>query len=343
MFDTIACLISGVVIDPSVFQGQAVTEDLETGKVTARMWLNPREGYAPNVTYWAEGQVLKIEASLSKMAGLDPHENMTSEHAEQALDLIDRFVQQTFGSLPSVREWTCQRIDYCWMWDCGRDISAYMTMLKSLRIGGMTRDVYDDGVVFKQGNRWIKFYMRDNMLRFEVSNYKQAVRYMCKRWFVCERTVSELVHTGRSLYMMALYLDKLGVDALPIARASLLSRLRDVYGSSASSAFYALTVIHEFGSASHTTLKLISSSSFYSWRKRLNDDGFVIVVDDDVVDVVQIGRLSLPNVDIDRNLKSSVGAVFSLPSPKNLPKKLGISGSVKIPRKLEMQYGVVNT
>ena len=344
MYDTIACLLSDVTLDESVFQGQSITEDLETGQVSARMWINPRDEYAPRVTYWSGGSVLKIEASLSKMAGVDPHENMTDVDVRRAIDLIDKFVFLTFGPLPSILDWSCQRIDYAWMWDCGKDASAYMTMLKDLRIGGMTRDVFDNGVVFKQGNRWVKFYLRDNVLRFEVSNYKQAVKYMCKQWFGCERTVREMVHAGRSLYVMALYMDKLGIDKLPVGRASVMSRLRDVYGSSVASAFYAMVLLHEFG-ASALSMKLISSSSYYTWKKRLSDDGFVVLIDDDVVHVVQSITLSLPVVETIKNLNVYTGGGSS-PSPSvNLPKFSGknlglVSGSQKVLEKLEMQYGM---
>lgn len=342
MYDTISAMRTETVLDAGLFGGGSVVEDFDTGQSHARLWLNPSgDGYAPRVTYWPDGRVLKVEFSVPKLAGCESTENPTPDEVELALDRVDAYLDQHFG-VSGVRSWLCQRIDYAWMWDVGTEIGTYMQMLSGLRIAGTVRQSYGkDGVVWKAGNRWVKFYRRGETLRYEVSSYKRAVKYMCAEWFDCVRTVDELVHEGRALYVLAYFWEKLGLHAGTYSsEASLLRRLRDVYQRGVSGAWYALTLMREFGVDAYKS-DLISANNYHTWKRRLLDDGFVVIVGDDVDVCDAVSVLSLPVERVVENLKLSPRGASLSPS-KNFPNFVTASSSGKNLQNLEVLNGLHN-
>ena len=264
--------------------------------------------YAPRVTYWPDGMVLKVEFSVPKMLGdvLNP----TEEDKERALTLVDAYLEREgFGDLPSVRRWVCQRVDYAWMWDVGEHLPAYLDMLSRLNVSGMNKQAFKgEGVVWKAVSRWIKFYDKSKeqqssggWLRFEVSNYAASVRYMCDAWFGCERVVSEVVRVDRAVDVLTRMWRKLGLDGEQYrSELTLLADLRRVYGSSVASAFYVLHCMNTFGSVS-VKRGLLSSSTYHTWKRRLIDDGFVMIVGDDEHEIAprSLPVLKLPSQNLD--------------------------------------------
>lgn len=284
-----------VALDESKFQGATVKLDLETGESERRFYHNPTTEYGPRFTYWPGTNTLKVEFSVPKMIGLSPEMNVTVQHIEQAFDRVDAAIKALAGDLPSVRSWSCQRVDYTVNVRLPGLVPVYLARLANLRVSTWVRQPYSGGVIWKTKGtrgRWVKFYAKTpDVLRFEVSNYRDAVRYMSKRWFVCERTVSELVRPGRALYVLAHYWTMLGLAAPWGAAERETIRLREVFGvRSLGAARHALECYRLHGAESYKSLALMSKASYYRWLKLLRDNGFLMSVSNRK----QMGRVDLP-------------------------------------------------
>lgn len=292
MYDTVACTIEiapSVKLTSASWQGKAVTEDLETGGQVIRRWLNPRgDGYAPRLTYW-DGGILKVEFSVPKMVNAT---NPTERDKEHALDLVNAYLRSELGViLPDVRDWRCSRVDYAWTFDTSpRPAREYLHMLEGLQLRSARRHSFKgDGVVWKSRGRWVKFYDKrrlddhagDHALRFEVSNYRSAVDYMQKKWFACDdKTVREMLQPGRALYVLAVMWSRLGLDVSEYSHdGSLLVALRECFGGSAAPAWWILTLYRTYGRDA-VYLDLVSASSWSEWTRRLRDNGFLAVSDE---------------------------------------------------------------
>jgi len=343
MLDTIAALIEPPAWLPdSLFSGGTVTEIFSSQEVTARLWLNPEKdaAYAPRMTYWravasdADGVpatgYLKAEFSIPKLLGGDLRDNPSDEQIQQALNQVDDFLRMTFGHLPGIRLWTAQRVDYAWNWKLGPVLPAYMSVLAKQRISTWSRHPYDaaEGVVWKSRSsrgRWVKFYNKalemglkspdEFTLRFEVSNYRDAVKYMAVKWFGCERLVGEMERCGRALYCLGVHWDRLGLgvsDSFGHDEHQLM-RLREAYGRKVSTAYYALRLIREYGPQAYAApLRLIAKSAYYTWRRKLLDGGFLVEQEGkDVVVRQALPALHLPAQETFEKLSKSGFLVVS--------------------------------
>jgi len=391
-------------ITTEVFEGDG-------SRVQVRLFRNPsRDGvYEPRFTYWVPEDEethktgwLKAEFSVPKMArrrpgetGLSLLDNPTEDDKELGLDRVDALIQQYFGEQRGIRTWKAQRVDYAWNWNVGPLIVVYLAVLQSLRLSTWSRHPYDaaQGVVWKSKGtrgRWVKFYNKGlqlrssldeatdildaaapGVLRYEVSNYKDAVKYMAARWFGCDQVVGELLHPGRSLYVMARFFDKLGLhDGSVGAEEYLLYRLAEHFGPTrASTAWYVMTLHSRYGNAAFSDLELIKRSTFYSYIKELRENNFLqsqssefnafnddnnnddynnndYINDDDDIIKEQLPKLSLP---IHEAFQRAENLGYLMPAPnkkkgldaaKNLQNLLGIQPGVALP--LTIEQGVSN-
>lgn len=308
----------------ALFQGAITQERFGTKDAVVRLYRNPTkdEAYAPRVTYWrnmvrdhesysigsaeelpddvGETGLFKIEFSVPKM--LHDRElltkNLTSEQIEAALDQVNLYLTG-FADLPDVREWRLQRVDYAWMWDVGDLLTAYMSVLHKLRISSWSRHPFDaaEGVVWKSRStkgRWVKFYNKTKelgidgaqVLRFEVSNYKDACKYMAEGWFGSDRVVREYLHPGRALYTMAAQWDRLG-----LGRSDHIGhdeyrqqRLLDVFGKRWMQAQAHIQLIRDYGTASFRDLGLTSEWSYHKYKRELIEHGFLLTTEDDILE-----------------------------------------------------------
>jgi hypothetical protein len=346
MIDTIAALIVPPQSLPDhLFTGGSIQSDFGDTLAQARLWRNAAKDapYEPRVTYWRDygtregaklsdvkprtyvgedGEIredcglLKIEFSVSKLLGLSPLVNVTDADVQQALDTATQFVTRTFGTLPDVREWLCQRVDYCWNWEVGHYLSAYMSVLDKLRLKACSRHPFEatGGVVWKSKSmkgRWVKFYNKSKesgqtsssgeVLRFEVSNYSKACVYMSKHWFgLARRLVGEMVRPARALYVMSRQWDELGLgnDDDYGHRELLDVRLRDAFGlRHLPRASYALQMIERYGVRCYADdNQYMSKTSYYRWRKLLSQAGLLRHVHDETYapDLRALSSLHLP-------------------------------------------------
>lgn len=263
LVDTVAVMVLlDRALDDRLFQGRAETVDLDTGERGLRLWSNPPDGeYGPRLTYWPQSWSLRVEWSLAKM---------DVRATERYLDRL--------GLCVNLERAQVQRIDYTADLDVA-SVPLYLKQVQSLSLRSWSRQVFPgQGVVWKGGSRWVKFYAKakEGKLRFEVSSYRDSVRYMAGRWFGCERTLGEMVQPGRGLYVLAYYWDLLGLGRARASEVAELDGLRDAFGvRNVAAASHALRCVREHGTESYKSLNLISKSSFYRWKRELAEQGFL--------------------------------------------------------------------
>lgn len=268
----------------------------------------------------ADGEVmtdhglLKIEFSVPKYLGLEYDANPTEEEVATALQKATDFVHHTFGDyLPHVSSWICQRVDYTHNWHVDTYLAAYMSVLDKLRFKNYSRHPFEamGGVVWKSKStkgRWVKFYNKtreqgikstDEVLRFEVSNFSNTVKYIAKAWFGNERYVGEMVKFPRALYVMCRVWDELGLGKGDEYghREMLDVRLRNAFSlRDMPRASYALQMIERYGVRAYSEdAKYMSKTSYYRWRKLLSQAGLLTSINDnDSVVLKALEALHLP-------------------------------------------------
>jgi len=291
-------------LSSSLFQGGVERQAFDTGEVDRRLYRNPSGSeYGPRVTYWDTTRTLKVEFSAQKMGGT----------VGQALDAVDEFLRDTFGELPGIRSWSVQRIDYAADLAVGDKLPLYVAALEQAQIAGCTRHPFSGaGIVWKsrgRRGRWVKFYTRaDGSLRFEVSSYKDAARYMAERWFGCERTVEQMVKPGRALFALSREWERLGLGGDVFGHeVGELDRLRAVFGlRGVSSARYVLELHREFGAEAYRGLGLVSKATYYRRLAELRAEGFLVEGDErEALKAIELPCESVFDAIGARNLKSS--------------------------------------
>lgn len=299
--------------------------------------------------------LLKLEFSIPKMVENDPLKTITHKQALQALERVTDFVRShVYKDAPHLLEWTTQRIDYTWMWNTSPNLRAYMAVLHNLRIGGMSRHPYEasEGIVWKAGNRWVKFYNKNKeagiisvdieMLRFEVSNYKDAVRYMASEWFGNDRTVANMMLPHRALWCLSYLWDKLGLGRADHYGAEELldHRLRKEFGESVAAASWALRCVRLYGVSSYKEgIELMSSNNYHTWQRRLKEKGILLTRDDggDVVNLEALPALALPAKIIFRNLAEQKNRELH-PIADREEKRLTIAALLQCDSRSESRY-----
>ncbi len=291
MIDTIAALITlSKPVDEALFNGRVDQVDLRTGIAASRLFRHSTDAaYAPRVTYYPKTQSLRVEFSVVKMAASNPLGDVTPEIVNTALDRVDAWISSTFGPLPSVRTWKVQRVDYAVNLHVGALLPHYLSVLNSLHLSSSSRFPHPTGVLWKSGGsrgRWVKFYdkarecgdLAGGVLRFEVSNYRDACDYMARKWFVCPRIVQEFVQFGRAAFVLAHIWNALGLGHTDLyeRREFVLARLRDTFGQrNVAVSAHALMCIQQHGTRAYGDLHLISKSTYYRWRTDLAAHGFL--------------------------------------------------------------------
>lgn len=310
----------------------------------------------------ADTGLLKIEFSVPKLLDLGS-ENPTEADIARALSVATDFVRERFDpDLPHLSEWGCQRIDYAWDWPVVDALPAYMSVLHKLRLKNYSRHPFDasEGVVWKARGargRWVKFYNKtlemegkrsprmkraarvDEVLRYEVSNYRDAVKYMAERWFGCRRSVGEMAQPGRALYMMSVIWDTLGLGRSDEYghEELLLSRLRDAFGlSQIGTARHVLSLITDYGTAAYDeSVNLVSKSAYYRWRTKLLEHGLLTVSDTQVV--AALPALHLPTETVFADCVTSAQNLGKPDMPtENPPEK--IPGNLSQTAALRLEY-----
>lgn len=304
MYDTIVAYTYARNINADAFDGEAVYEDYDTGRMSGRMWLNPAGDaeYLPRFTYFPFSQVLRVEFSLEKIA--QAYRVIHPKTVDEALNQVDMHIFDAFGlSLPSIREWHCTRMDYVWTWLVRPDVATYISAVRDVHLSWMSRADFDtSGVAWKNKSRWVKIYDKSKeasldgeWLRFEVSLFKKGVQKAADKWFDCEYTVDEMLHPARALFVLAKYLEMVGLhrDVVDMDLPE-MARLRDAFGArGAASAYWHLCMIRRLGrDAKHSDLS--SQQSVSVWTRRLRDAGFILSVDDKAAPLTHLDGLKLP-------------------------------------------------
>lgn len=336
MYDTVVASTQIDLHDESMFTQQSVTDGV------VRMWRNPMKGtYEPRLTYWRDvsgghGR-LRVEFSIPKMLGIELT-NPTQDEVLVALHRVNKFLERLAPYLLSITDWQAQRIDYAWNFEPTEGVAAYVALLQGLWLGRMSRHPHPEaeGVVWKSrqnNHRWVKFYNKSReagsdgtpVLRFEVSNYRRSLDYMCQHWLGCGRSVGELLRPGRALYVMARIWSRLGLFAATYsASGGVLVKLKELFGNGAAGAFYALMCITTYGADTHKVYHLMSDNSYYMWKRKLSEHDLF------VLSSATLPPLSLP-------VRETISELLSLPQDlSNLPHSLPVPSSKNLPKNWEM-------
>lgn len=276
MYDTIHCYLETTDCEVSLLDDYQYVDSSVSGERLIR-------SRRSDVYIAYSDGMLRVQFSIPHLLDV-VYENITTEMAGQALDIVDAELR-AYGDYPSVRDWTVTRVDYAWNFHV-QDCASYLVMLRELH-HKYPRIQYPDGegVLWKASSRAIKFYNKarqvgrgdpQRTLRFEVSNRRMAIRYMCKHWFNCERTVAQLLQPERAAYVLHRFWYELGLhheDAF-VSRDALLYQLQEAFGSSALAAHTALHLIATHGAAAHKQA-LLTRSQYYRWRDKLREHAFL--------------------------------------------------------------------
>jgi hypothetical protein len=267
-------------LDTSVFDGARIVND--GGQHHTRYWMT-RDGIHLNYRISSDGDMLSIEFALSQYTNTPRHENPTSRDYHKALNRINEwFFLHLHDDIPDIRTWTVDRIDYAYNFTVDT-VAPYIMMLNQLHLGMMSRSNHEHGVTWKNANRWVKFYDKGkqlnepvSVLRYEVTNHRAAVRYMCKHWFGCARTVAELCHPMRALYVLSRMYEALGLAQAETyqGNVSLHTRLAALYPTQVATALGMYILITQYGSEAHT-YALTTRGTYYRWLRTLRTHGLL--------------------------------------------------------------------
>ncbi len=299
MIDTLAATIP-IRLDDNLFDGLSLTRKIkrETGEVDdfVRHYNLAAMG-DPRLTYYPEtmaGPRLRFEVSLPKLLGLPPV-ILSQSQVDEALDLIDAYIYEQYIDAPPVREWTCKRLDAVYAWSTEEDTYSYILAISQMNIGSYRRTPFGpEGVVWKSGAgyRWVKFYDKSlevqqnhkqkdrapGVLRYEVSNYRNSVNYLAKRQLKIPQTVERMTRRDVSYFILSSFLERLGIHEKSFGEEqALYVDLLRFYGSrSAATVKVFLDHYPDMGIDMYRVEpRMMTSSTFYRWKKILIDDGFL--------------------------------------------------------------------
>lgn len=345
MYDTIAAIIPCPSwLQPSMFDAGSLTVRIgDEEDHHWRYWRNPEidGAYEPRFTWWPSSEQmngakvldngwLKCEFSIQQMYIQELHNrkdgvdhdteylgNLTQRQAEIGLCGVDSLMGVAFGGeLPTIFDWSCQRVDYSWNFNVGKVLPVYLSVFEHLRLSTYSRHPFDaaEGVVFKgrgSRSRWVKFYNKvrqlynllgvrvapeEHILRFEVSNYKDTTRYMADAWFGSDRTIREMVQPGRALYTLARMWDMLSLtESEGYGREEYeLFRIAEVFNTRRrGTAYYVLCSWRVLGNDAYR-LGHVTKSTYYRLKRELKQLGFLVSVGDGVDDREPLPALHLP-------------------------------------------------
>lgn len=288
---------------------------------------------------------LKCEFSLQRMYIQELHnehglvddtvylDNMTQAQAMRGLRAVDEYLRSNFGMMPSIHTWKCQRIDYAWNFEVGKLLPVYLSVVEHLRLSNYSRHPFDaaEGVVFKgrgARSRWVKFYNKvrqlvallgtkvspdEHVLRFEMSNYKDATRYMADKWFGCDRAVGEMVHPGRCLYALAKMWEMLSLTKSEGYGRSEYELFRIAEAFTTRRRGTAYYVLHSWRVLGLDAYKLghVTKSTYYRLMRELKELGFLASVSDDVDEREALPALHLAFDEYMKQLEDAYNLGFS--------------------------------
>lgn len=279
MYDSLKAHIRlNTKLDISCFTHHRGIDDLRSDSIVYRHWI-ASDGIHLNYRHqpMIDEGILSIEVPLAQWTKTDRAANPTQKDYNKALSRINGWLHDHLphDDIPCITTWTVDRIDYCYNFDVA-DVDTYLMMVRALHCGKLSRVEHEHGVTWKNDSRWVKFYDKGQQLgdgthtlRFEVTNHRAAVSYMCKRWFGCARIVSELLHPMRAWYVLSRFMSELGLNNPDVYQSDvvLMQRIHTLYPTRTAIAIGMLYIIRTHGSSAYTQ-HIINRSSYYRWLKR---------------------------------------------------------------------------
>ncbi len=293
--------------------------------------------YLPHIEYMRKASDprtgrLNVEFSLPKWAGIDLLDNMTTSLAREVCKEVSHYISDILDTSIDVLNFKVNRIDYAWNFDMASDLHVvkYIKLFKQLRISRMSTTHYGmNGVTWLNRSRFraVKFYNKSreqkrldrHVLRFEVSNYSPAIRYMSDKWFDGNDDLDTYLKYRIALYLLLhVWIDKLGInDELFIGKDDLYNEMYDQFGRSAGTAHRVHTLYHEYGTEAYKS-GLVPKVTYYKWTRLLKLSGLL------ERSTVSMSPISIPT---DFHLSQNLGIPFDARAEdvlKILQENLGI-------------------
>lgn len=293
----------------SAFTGRSMAQDMHKERVVgekARWYTKSYERMVvPRVTWMPETKLkelhdedigfLDIEVSIPKMLDA-PSVILSEKEVDRAIDYMSEYLEHlNIIGLSPVREWKCIRLDTCYAWETAGLTRAYIAALGTMSLPTYIRTPFEtEGVLWRNASRWVKFYdktreqkLKDyGILRFEVSNLKDACSYMATRKYDIPQTIHAMTRREFVYDVLVEWLGKVGVRGQSFGHDDvLLSRLkRDFGGVRTGTAYVFMQFYERYGNElykpeSEGGFGLLTKSTYYNYLKELKLKGYLPVSD----------------------------------------------------------------
>jgi hypothetical protein len=184
--DTIKISGDVVGLSPAAFTSTHLVTGKD-GRQFGKFVYNGRK-HEPRVTYYPNTERLVVECSWPKFIYGD-NARLIDDPA-LAIETLSLWLHRKFGLSVNVGDWHVIRIDYAADWVVGAMLPIYIEAFQRTQLSSHDRSDYEhDGVMWRSQSRAIKFYnktseqgfkeMASAVLRFELSHYRDSVRYIC--------------------------------------------------------------------------------------------------------------------------------------------------------------------
>lgn len=270
--DTIRITGDDVGVDPAKFTRVIESSEIGGNKPHTRLSYQGKPN-EPRLTYYPHDARLTLEVSWPKFAY--GHNVRVIDEPRLPIGMINNWLRW-FGVSADVGAWRVNRIDYAADWCVGSDLPFYIEGLQKCLLSGHDKSDYESGVMWKSQSRAIKFYNKTleqgitaldgAVLRFEVSNYRAGVRYICSSQGVVN-SLADLSVPSIVKSVLTQWLEKC-IPAGFGADESLRARVYAAFGHRAGAALEHLRLINELGTKAYW-LGFTNRSSYYRYKREL--------------------------------------------------------------------------
>lgn len=276
--DTIRITGDDIGIDPAKFTRVIESVGIDGRKPHTRLAYQGKPN-EPRLTYYPHDARLTLEVSWPKFCF--GHNTRLVDEPRLSIGMINNWLRW-FGVTTDVGLWRVNRIDYAADWCVGSALPFYIEGLQKLILSSHDRADYESGVMWKSQSRAIKFYNKTAeqgindltaaVLRFEVSNYRDSVRYICSK----QGATGSLVNLS-SIQVVESVLTQWLEKCIPIgfgADESIRARVYEAFGHRAGAALEHMRLINQHGTQAYW-LGFTNRSSYYRWKGELHRAGLL--------------------------------------------------------------------
>lgn len=170
MFDTIRLVAYHIMIESDRLDrhkaiGSSTKLDEDTGEL--KTYLQFKGDKLPFIYYSTASSILIIEASIPKLLYGENISIVKQNDIGNFFAIVEQELSEMFGVKINPTEWNVLRIDVCWNFQVGRQITDYIKKLSQQQLPKMTTSVINqvETVMFHNKSRKIIFYDKEKESR----------------------------------------------------------------------------------------------------------------------------------------------------------------------------------